>query len=404
MLTTFYPPHNFGGDGIAVQRLAHALARRGHEVHVLYSQAAYEALAERRVSAGATPQPGVHVHALRGGVTGRLDLVMSHQIGRPLLHRNQLRSILDRGSFDVIHFHNVSLIGGPGIFGLGHAVKLCTLHDYWFVCPMHVLWRFDREPCTQRTCMRCTIAGGRPPQLWRYTKALERAARHIDAFVTGSEVAANLHKRNGFPAPLHCIPHFPEVGAEEGEVEEIRHDRRPYFLCVGRLEKLKGVQVLIELFRRYRAADLLIAGSGTYEPALRSMAKDLDHVRFLGWVGQEKLFELYRNAVAVLLPSLAYETFGLVAVESFAAGTPVIVNAGTAFAEAAGQGGGLIYSNPDELMRAVTRLQDEPGLRRRMGVAARQIYLERYTEDAHIQRYMSLIEQLQMERRVPSAS
>jgi hypothetical protein len=44
MVTTFYPPNNFGGDGQYVRRLAHALVRRGHEVDVIYSADAYRLL------------------------------------------------------------------------------------------------------------------------------------------------------------------------------------------------------------------------------------------------------------------------------------------------------------------------------------------------------------------------
>ena len=45
MITTFYPPYNFGGDGQAVRRLAHALARRGHRVDVIHDVDAYRMLA-----------------------------------------------------------------------------------------------------------------------------------------------------------------------------------------------------------------------------------------------------------------------------------------------------------------------------------------------------------------------
>ena len=45
LLTTFYPPYNFGGDGIFVQRLAGELVRRGHHVEVVHSVEAYLALA-----------------------------------------------------------------------------------------------------------------------------------------------------------------------------------------------------------------------------------------------------------------------------------------------------------------------------------------------------------------------
>jgi hypothetical protein len=45
MVTTFYPPFNFGGDGIAVQRLSRALVQRGHEVTVIHDVDAYRLLA-----------------------------------------------------------------------------------------------------------------------------------------------------------------------------------------------------------------------------------------------------------------------------------------------------------------------------------------------------------------------
>ena len=41
LVTTFYPPYHFGGDGMCVYRLAAALGRRGHEVDVIHSEDAY---------------------------------------------------------------------------------------------------------------------------------------------------------------------------------------------------------------------------------------------------------------------------------------------------------------------------------------------------------------------------
>ena len=46
-LTTFYPPYNFGGDGIGIERLAHGLVRAGHEVTVIHDADAYETLAPK---------------------------------------------------------------------------------------------------------------------------------------------------------------------------------------------------------------------------------------------------------------------------------------------------------------------------------------------------------------------
>ena len=61
-LTTFYPPYNFGGDGIGIQRLARALVKRGHHVTVVHDADAFDVLHEgtpdRRPGAGADEARG----------------------------------------------------------------------------------------------------------------------------------------------------------------------------------------------------------------------------------------------------------------------------------------------------------------------------------------------------------
>ena len=54
------------------------------------------------------------------------------------------------GDTDVVHFHNISLVGGPGVLGIGanrRAVRIMTAHEHWLICPMHLLWKYDRKPC-----------------------------------------------------------------------------------------------------------------------------------------------------------------------------------------------------------------------------------------------------------------
>ena len=69
----------------------------------------------------------------------------------------RIRRILD-GGFDVIHYHNISLVGGPGVLALGDAIKLYTIHDYWLVCPTHALFRHKKTPCAGPPgCLTCTL-------------------------------------------------------------------------------------------------------------------------------------------------------------------------------------------------------------------------------------------------------
>ena len=246
MVTTFYPPYNFGGDGQYVRRLAHALVRRGHEVDVIHDADAY-----RLLGGGAEREPlaepkGLTVHSLRSGAPA-LSCLATQQLGRPLVHGPRIRKILG-GGFDVIHFHNISLVGGPGILSYGEGIKLYTAHEYWLVCPMHILWRHNRELCTGRQCWRCALAHKRPPQLWRTGDLLTREARHIDAFIALSRFSAEKHAEFGFTAPMVVCPSFlPDISADEG-VQPAPERKRPYVLFVGRLEAIKGLQEVIPAF------------------------------------------------------------------------------------------------------------------------------------------------------------
>lgn len=406
MLTTFFPPYNFGGDGIFVYRLANALAQLGHQVDVIHDEDAYTMTGAKPASAAAYPlHANVTVHGLRserwGGKLAALELTASHQLGSPVGKHRRIQALLEEGRYDVIHFHNISLLGGPHVLAYGSGVKLCTTHDHWFVCPLHVLWRFDREPCTERTCLACTLHGRRPPQWWRYDGTLERAVRHVDAFIAPSQFARSNHLEHGFPAPMRVIPYFmPDESLAEVEVGTCvpAGQERPYFLFVGRLEKIKGLQVLIDVFRSYRAADLLVAGTGTYEGELRRQAAELDHVRFLGQCSHTQLRGLYGQALAAIVPSICYETFGWITLEAFGARTPAIVHDLGPLPEVVADGGGLTYRSEAELVAAMETLRTRPEVRGSMGEAGYRNLHANFTQASHMQRYFGLIEELEAQR------
>ena len=99
---------------------------------------------------------------------------------------------------------------------------------------------------------------------------------------------------------------------------------RPYFLFVGRLEQIKGLQDVLHHFGPDAPADLLVVGAGDYEAVLRKQAREFPRVHFLGRREPEAIRPLYRDALATLVPSQCYETFGIVILESFRESTPVI--------------------------------------------------------------------------------
>jgi D-inositol-3-phosphate glycosyltransferase len=169
-----------------------------------------------------------------------------------------------------------------------------------------------------------------------------QAVRRADAIVTGSDHECSLLERfyGGVPAKIHTIPCG--VDLERFHPRDRLAARAaigldpalPVLLAVGRLERLKGLDLLVEALSQLDQPRpvLLIAGgdvqSSAYREELEALARNLgvwDAVRFLGPVPHDRLPVYYSAADVTVVPSY-YESFGLVAVESMACGTPVVAS------------------------------------------------------------------------------
>ena len=326
-LSTFYPPWSFGGDAIYLHRLAHALGDEGHHVDIAHCRDAYDLLHPEPPPSAFRSHPNVHVHDAEHAARS-LGSVAGASVGpappqdapdraparSPAVRRRPLPQHLAAGPWRARHRRRPDAT----------PVKLYTAHEHWLVCPTHVLWKFNRELCTERQCLPCILQARRPPQAWRYTGALDRAARHVHQFIAPSRFAAQSHAERGFRPPMTTLPYFIDRADADWQSPAPRPQARPYFLFVGRLEAIKGVQTLIAAWDKVTDFDLLVAGDGEYAGALRAQAAGNPRVRFLGHVPQDQLGALYVHAVACLVPSLVYETFGIIVIEAFMRKTPVI--------------------------------------------------------------------------------
>jgi glycosyltransferase involved in cell wall biosynthesis len=392
MLTTFYPPFSFGGDALGVQRLARALARKGHNVTVIHDIDAYHTLSTSTPSL-IEAEDDIEVVGLSSRV-GYLSSVLTHQLGRPVIHGANLEKILAPGAHDIIWFHNISLVGGPGLLSYGDGLKIYEAHEHWLVCPSHVLWRHNRELCDGRQCLRCVLHYRRPPQVWRYFGLLDRQLKNVDTFIAKSEFSRRKHKEFGFPRAMQVVPYFlPEAAVSDSRDSGTPHDR-PYFLFVGRLEKIKGLDEVIGAFTNYPAADLLIVGSGEYEDELRKQAKGISNIHFVGRLVPDALSRYYRNAIALIVPSVCFETFGIILIESFRQGTPVIARDIGPFGEIVNRcDGGLLFSDSEGLLSSMSRLQGEPAYRENMAKSAKTGFERFWSEQIVLDQYLKALHQ-----------
>lgn len=391
-LTTFYPPYHFGGDAIGIQRFARGLVARGHEVTVVHDVDAHALLSSTQPVGTEAEADGVATIPLRSGA-GALSSLLTQQVGRPVLTGRRIRRILDDGRFDVVNFHNISLVGGPGLLSYGErSVRLYMAHEHWLVCPSHVLWRHGRELCTGRECLRCVLHYRRPPQAWRYTGYLERQLDNVDAFIAMSEFSRRKHQEFGFSRDMEVLPYFlPDDEPERPQSGTPPHPR-PYFLFVGRLEKIKGLDDVIPLFRDYPGADLLVAGDGEYAETLRAQAAGIDRVRFLGRIPMDALRSYYAHALALIVPSVCFETFGIILIEAFRHTTPVLARRLGPFPEIVEQaGGGELFETQAQLLDAMRRMQEDREYRDRLATAGRRAFESYWSEEAVMPRYLDIV-------------
>ena len=173
---------------------------------------------------------------------------------------------------------------------------------------------------------------------------------------------------------------------------------RPIALVVGRMaveEGYKGHDALIEVWprvlERHPAAQLVIVGDGTDRTRLEALAIGgglRDAVVFTGRIDDGALRDLYSRAQLFVMPSRD-EGFGFVFLEAMRAGTPCIGARGAAEEIIEHGATGLIVDPADstDILGAILRLFDDPGLCRRFGAAGRERFLERFTSDAFRSRF-----------------
>jgi glycosyltransferase involved in cell wall biosynthesis len=189
---------------------------------------------------------------------------------------------------------------------------------------------------------------------------------------------------------MEVIPYFlPDEAAPAGTAPEV--DEGKYFLYVGRLEKIKGVQDILPAFAGERGPKLLVIGTGEYEAELKRHAGDKPRVKFLGRLAVDALARYYRGAIALIVPTLGYETFGIILIEAFRHGTPVIARRIGPFPEVLRSGGGELFSSMEELAAVLERFERDENLRSRLAREARASFESHWREDVVIDAYLDLL-------------
>lgn len=315
-----------------------------------------------------------------------------------------VRKLLRTGGFDILHVQNFFPLLSPSVYYAARAEGVPvvqTLRNYRLACPNAIFFRDGHvcEDCNGKVvpwpgilhgCYRGSVAATTAVALMGVThRAVRTWHSKVDVYVALTEFARRKYVENGFPAEKIVVkPNFvfpdPGLGSHEGS----------YALYVGRLTPEKGLGTLLRAWEKLGTRfPLKIVGDGPMATALQSQ---LGQVTGVEWLGRQPITEVHRlmgDASLLVFPSEWYETFGRVAVEAFAKGTPVVASRLGAVEEVVRDGITGLHFTPgdvEDLVSKVEWLLAHPDQMREMGTRARQEYEALYTSDQNYQQLINI--------------
>jgi glycosyltransferase involved in cell wall biosynthesis len=365
-----------GGENIMFDAVCSLLTRNGQKVLTF----------ERR---------NADLHGLSGKIRAFVDGIYS------LPAKKAFSAMLATERPDVVHVHNLYPMLSPSVlvacrqFGVPVVMRCPNLK---LVCPNAVHFRYGAicELCCGGREYWCVLKNCRDNMCesigFALRNAVARKLRLIADNVTCYAPPSDFVKRRlidaGFPEErivvLPNVVPIPASGTDPAAGDYIAYS--------GRFGAEKGIELLIAAARE-AGLPLHLAGDHTWMSGILNTASDA--TQFVGRLDRAGLDSFYRQARFLVMPTLCFETFGLVAAEAMSHGLPVIASRIGGLPEVVEDGvTGLLVKPGDsvELVKAMKFLWENPDLCRKMGRAARSKAMREYNGDLYYQRLMSLYE------------
>lgn len=323
----------------------------------------------------------------------------------------EVRALVTRQQPDVAHIHNIFPLISPAVYQAlqdADVPVVQTLHNFRFLCPNALFYVHGK------ICERCKFGNTlHAIRLKCYRDSYPLSAvyalsiglhRHRGTFqginrfiaLTGFSaeklLESGLAKKEQMAILGNFVPDpLPAVGSHR--------ERAPYIVYLGRLAPEKGIDVLIKAMIGIDGLRLKIIGDGPLAVPLSELAQSqgMTNVQFLGRVVGNSKWNILRNALALVLPSVCYENFPMTVIESLAVGTPVVVsNLGSLPYIVQDGHNGLLFeaASPESLRDKLLWLAAHPEQALKMGQAGRQMVEKKYTAAVHYRQLINIYKQV----------
>jgi len=357
-----------GGLGVHVTELAAGLERRGHEIHVItrrgHDQNHYDWI------------DGVHYHRVDHGLSENFVESMNYMCQAMAHKYHEITSMI--GNFELTHAHDWLTANAMKYAMDGHGTPgILTMHSTEFGRDANVLY----------------------DGLAQWIRDTEAAACfHADSIISVSHFLADEVRRmyQVNDGKVHIVPNGVSYHAFDGYIDPAEVKGRygiaplaPTIFAAGRLTAQKGMDMLVEAVPMVRGyypeAKFIISGTGPEKDAVVHRAHEVgaaDAVVFLDQLSRGEYIDIMRACDIVAVPS-RNEPFGIVALEAWAAGKPVVASSagGTCDYIWHDVNGFLVDANPGGLAHGIGSLLADHDHCRALGANGRQACEARYNWD-----------------------
>lgn len=251
--------------------------------------------------------------------------------------KRDIKRIIKEKNIDIVHVHNTFPLISPSVYGASKkagAKVVQTVHNFRLLCPAATFVRDNKicEDCVNKglinsikhNCYRNSKLQTIISALMLKFNRVIGSYKKVDGYIALTEFNKNklsslIPKEKIFVKPNFC---------RKPNIQIVPIEEREYFIFLGRLDKLKGVNLLVEAWKDIKDEKLIIVGTGPEEKYLESYIKEnkMENVKLLGYKEKDEAMELLSKAKALIFPSQCYEAFGLVLIEALKLGVPIIAN------------------------------------------------------------------------------
>lgn len=314
-----------------------------------------------------------------------------------------VRKIIREEKIDIVHVHNTMILISPAVY---YAAASCgvpvvqTVHNFRLLCPGAVFYRDGK------ICEKCVQKG----LLWAIKYKCYRESR-IQTLACVMNMS--FHRMTGIYKRINyiCLTEFnknkilrfKQIGkemvfvkpnfVESSETIIEGSKRKNQIVFAGRLEKLKGIDLLLNAWKKMgiQAPELIVCGTGPLEEWCRNFVREnkMKTVKMMGFVPNNETRKLIGESKALILPTQCYEGFPMSMIEAFSTGTPVLCSD-------LGNGGSIVTNGvngikfvpdcPEEIIKAVINIESYKNIYE----TTYQVYLEKYTIQKNYEKLMDI--------------